>query len=142
MNFTSVARGIYEVESNGEFYRTDTECKTCTCAGFYYTGFCKHLKFLGVGIYDRVKGITREEINKLSKAERHTLLMNRKEWLEKQREKDRKEVEKLQRREYVLLNDKKLISKQMTINKEFRLRYEVHIKKDGEIKEYIYSAKM
>jgi hypothetical protein len=142
MYFTSVARGIYEVESNGEFYRTDTECKTCTCAGFYYTGYCKHLKFLGVGIYDRVKGITKEEINQLSKPERHALLTNRRDWLEKQRKKDRKEIENEQRRIYTLLNVKKLITKQMTINKEFRLRYEVHIRKDGEIKEYLYSAKM
>ena len=142
MYFTSVARGIYEVESNGEFYRTDTECKTCTYAGFYYTGYCKHLKFLGVGIYDRVKGITKEEINQLSKPERHALLTNRRDWLEKQRKKDRKEIENEQRRIYTLLNVKKLITKQMTINKEFRLRYEVHIRKDGEIKEYLYSAKM
>lgn len=45
MNFTTCGLKQFNCDDK---YIIDLENKTCTCKGFFYKGYCKHLKFFGV----------------------------------------------------------------------------------------------
>jgi hypothetical protein len=49
MQFTILAEGLYEcLSDSGEKYQVDIINKTCTCKGWFYKKWCKHLAALGV----------------------------------------------------------------------------------------------